>query len=74
MQLFNEDCTRILRENQILLKKMIDIDRRPSQHSTRNPDYPVCTAMSLNVVLHRKRSRRIREENSVLPPPAYGDR
>ena len=61
--MIEEEFSRILKENQILLKKMIDIDRRPSKHSVRNP---IPLLQSLNLGVTKKRYQEINSENFVL--------
>ena len=60
--MFEEECGRILKENQILLRKMIDIDKRPNRHLVKNS----AIGQSLNVSVSKKRYQQINEENFVI--------
>ena len=52
---------KILKENQLLLKKIIDIHKRFNQHSDHTS-----FLQSLNVIVTKKRFEEINKENLVI--------
>jgi len=61
--MIEEEHNKILRENQLLLRKMVGIDKRPSKHTPRNSPFIL---QSLNLAVTKKRYQDINRENFVL--------